>query len=1220
MASDLQTKTVPKFETFVESQLAKVRRRMRALDVGAAALLLPAVALGYLVVTAIFDLAVGGGEEGWILGVRLGMFGLFLLTLGYCGYILVARMMRNINPHYAARQLEQTIPDAKNSVINWLDLKEERLPAAIRSSLGQRAARDLNEADPEQVLDTRPNVMLGTVVGVLFLILLVIFAMSPGQFGSLLARAFAPFRDIALAQRATITLVKPAGGDAVIPHNQGIEISAQIEGRFPRVNQAGAPTLHYRYDQAVDVYRIQPLEEDPNGNWTAKVPADLVQTGFWYRLTAGDAATPEYQVEVRSAPHAVRYEITYKYRPYLLVSEETVVFPNQQTVFPEVLAHRGTEVTLTVRANQTVRDGSVQLVLGNAKDPRAEQVIGAPVPDDPRAFRCTWVLKKSGHFQVFFKSERGESNTDTSSYKMQAIEDGVPIVALDKPGQDVALPANGTLMLEGKARDDFGVTSMNLKMRVLEGGPRELADKPYRPEKAFKFETGGYPSLLEYRDFVALEKLATPEGQPFPLAAGMVLEYWLEATDNSDYPEAAGNVGRSKAFKVKIEPPQEDQKKQQEQRQQAEQKQKEHEQRQDQKQQQENDQKKQEAADKGKTPDEKRAEDMKNQVEKTAKDLKDKLDKQKDQEKQKNQGEAKGEDTQKCESKGNGGGQPQQASAKDHKDQKDQQDPKSDAKQQAGANKQEGPKGDEKNPDTQAAQSKDQGSKDSKLPDLKDEGASQAKNQGADQKPGASAKGGDKDENVNPQNQNANQNQNASDKGAAKDQPKEQSAQSKDQGPKSSEKQQAQAKDNSPDGDKSPEKKDKGGQAKSGDSNKEAPSPQAKSDKKEPMNSAGKKADSKPGSNQQITNEKGSDKGKPPQTASKSPPGSDKDGQQRPAQAKGSEEPKSKAQAKSSPQNDKASDQKQGPPAQAKGQPENKGLKPQPPGTDKQTPGDNTKDSAVAKDNRPGDKKGGEKQAGKAQPPTMKDLERLKEQLAKGDPQALKEAEKLAKELDNIKEPQVRKQAEELLQEAAKKMPKDDAPPMNAKDGPMKDKGMTDQDGPMKQEPMTAQKDGQPKDKGGDGQGDKQKPKDGKEPSNTGKSNGSGPNAAGPQDKLQGTDPNKDFASRGGDLQLEDLKKRMTPEMRKAAGISDEEWSNFLEKAQAYEQMRRKLQNQPKNAEPTEKRGAASQLQNVAPRQVQNLGGNVNPLDAGLAQPPPELRDAQRRFNQYNTP
>ncbi len=129
---------------------------------------------------------------------------------------------------------------------------------------------------------------------------------------------------------------------------------------------------------------------------------------------------------------------------------------------------------------------------------------------------------------------------------------------------------------------------------------------------------------------------------------------------------------------------------------------------------------------------------------------------------------------------------------------------------------------------------------------------------------------------------------------------------------------------------------------------------------------------------------------------------------------------------------------------------------------------------------------------------------------------------------------------------------------------------------------------------------------------------GSGPNGQGPRDNLKPSIADKAF-ERGGDLQLDDLKKRMTPEMRKLIGMSDEEWAQFLKEAQAYEQRRARAQSNSKN-EPTQKFGGPSQLQNTGPRQVGGLPQQANPASIGQAQAPPELRDAQRRFTEQKAP
>src|SRR5207244_1411075 len=87
---------------------------------------------------------------------------------------------RRVNPYYAARQLEQSLPDAKNSIINWLDLRDEKLPPAIRSALGVRAAKDLKQVDPEKAVNSRVPLLLGAVLAGLVLAMLVLFVMESG--------------------------------------------------------------------------------------------------------------------------------------------------------------------------------------------------------------------------------------------------------------------------------------------------------------------------------------------------------------------------------------------------------------------------------------------------------------------------------------------------------------------------------------------------------------------------------------------------------------------------------------------------------------------------------------------------------------------------------------------------------------------------------------------------------------------------------------------------------------------------------------------------------------------------------------------------------------------------------------------------------------------------------------------------------------------------------
>lgn len=1131
MASDLQTRPgVPKYEAFVEQQLGKVRQRIRWLDVGRSALLLLVVTLAYFLLMACFDMAVGGGDSSTLTAVRLAGFGLYLLAVGFLLVQLATRLYRRINPYYAARQLEQALDDPKNSVINWLDLKDEELPGAIRNAVGLRAARTLKQADPEQVVETKGNWLLTGVLVALVLGILVVFALGPNRFGSLVSRVFAPFRDVALANRAEITLLKPADGDVTIPLQQRLEFQARIEGRFPKINHEGAPRLLFRYQKA-DSYVAIPLEEALDGTWGATLSPDQIQNGFWYKVAAGDAETPEYQVKVQALAQATKFEATYKFRPYLKLPELTERYPNAEAVLPHIKGHRGTEVTLVVRANRHLREGRVEIEANGVKT----DLVGELMKDDPQALRVKWTLAHSGVFRVFFKSVEGEPNTDRSvAYPISVLDDQTPRVTLTVPGKNVELPANGTLELAGDASDDVGIKSLALRLKLVEGGDRVFEPKLFREGKSLQFDNGTYPAQLEYKELVFLDKLKASNGQPFPLKAGMVLEYWLEATDNSDFPNPDGNVGKSVPYKVAILEPKKDDPQQKKEREQAQQKQKEFEKQQDAKHAAENQARNEDAK---KAPQQgdaaKNDPEKQKQQEKLEKELKDKADKlnealNKDKEPKKDEktdkGQAKGSDPAKCDCKQGGGDKNgQQAASKDAKvDQGNQPGEKKEGQQQA-ANDQPG-------------QAKDDGAKGSGQP--KQEPNATAKGPGQDKAQAEpKSKDGKKEANT-PENKQA--------KGASKD------GQSKDG---MAEKAPAQAKNEGGKGEEKPA------------AAKGAPD-KGTSEKAGPDKQGGEKSVAK-----------GSEEG-PPKGDAKGAEGMDGGPQQAPAAAKKSD----------------------GPP---KDQGSAKGAAPE-----------QAKDSGVAK----GDRAEKAENAHAQQPKrdfrnaTAKDLENLKDQLkkeleqpGKGD-EALDDLAELAKQ---AKDPNVRKAAEELIRDMAPGQPK--AKGAKGPNGAQEDvaKGTPKDSGGQPQgEPSGEAKTGQPQGTA-QGKGQEDGPM-GEATAKKGQFGGSGKNGAGIADKLKETPANELFSKKGGELQLEDLKKRITPEVLKKAGLTDADWQQFLKDAQAYNEM---LRQQAKAKPGLTQKGTTSKLGSLNPQEVKTDPNAVlDPLQSGRALPPPEFRLPQKRF------
>lgn len=550
-----------KYERFVDRELSRATRRVQFLDFARAGLGLLIVTMAYGLVMMLLDKWLTLPQTVRQIGL-LG-YGAFLIVYGW--FVLLRPFRRRVNPYYAAVQVEQTVPDAKNSLVNWLDLHDdERLGPAVLNEIGQRAAEDLRETDVQQAIRSNALVWLGAATVVLLVAILVAFGLlRPDQFRSLVNRTFSPFDQRAIARQTTISIVAPADGDVTVPINRAVTITVAVNGRIPAKGKDDSIRLQLRRSNDDPNYESFDLEQTPHSpsEWSILVPPHTVSNGFYYRVVGGDDVTPEFRVQTHAPPSIKRFEGEFKYRPYL-------GWEPRKTIDPNIEEFVGTEVTLDAFTNRTVRDG--HLFIDGVKKPVAAELI----PGQPNALRFKFKVERDSKYRIWFTATDDESNNDPLPYTIRALRDQLPEVAFTKPenfarpdAEDLKVLADGTLQLEGYAQDDFGVTKMTLRMKLDD---TVLEPKPYLTEADYKLEGGGYMRKVEYKDFVDLMKLKQAGGLPVKAATGMILECWLEAEDNFDDP--APQVGSTRHFKVRIIdpevrdalPPEDKQKKQEE--------------------------------------------------------------------------------------------------------------------------------------------------------------------------------------------------------------------------------------------------------------------------------------------------------------------------------------------------------------------------------------------------------------------------------------------------------------------------------------------------------------------------------------------------------------------------------------------------------------------------------------------------------------------------------
>ncbi|HZZ81255.1 MAG TPA: hypothetical protein VFE62_22315, partial [Gemmataceae bacterium] len=307
-----------------------------------------------------------------------------------------------------------------------------------------------------------------------------------------------------------------------------------------------APTLRYRWN-AEDDFQPAPLQSDGTGVWTTQLTASQLRAGVTYKISAGDAVTPEYQVRTRPPAHVARLAITYTHRPFRNLKPTTRIFPDESGSQPIIHGPVGSEVELMVHASRPVNSAWVQV--------DGKELPIRMLPTDPQAFACLFTLKKPGQFRIGFTTPDGETYAERESHSILVVDDDAPKVVLTQPGIDVSLPEDGTLQIAGDAVSAVGIKSMMLHLRVVDGPDKALKLSPlaFRDGKSLQFDDGTYPLEVPYQAVVLLNQLKFDKGIHL-LPPGTVLEYWLEATDSADYPQATGNVGRSQPFKVTLLP------------------------------------------------------------------------------------------------------------------------------------------------------------------------------------------------------------------------------------------------------------------------------------------------------------------------------------------------------------------------------------------------------------------------------------------------------------------------------------------------------------------------------------------------------------------------------------------------------------------------------------------------------------------------------------------
>ncbi|MDR3401500.1 MAG: hypothetical protein P4L99_03290 [Chthoniobacter sp.] len=405
-------------------------------------------------------------------------------------------LLRAPGSRQLARLIEHAEPKLREDLLSAVELGDEgagqvfdseQFRALVQSDVAAR----VEKLDMEQLLPTKLLRRYAFIAAGIGVACIVAFALTGFQFGTLMMRALLPMANFARVSKVKVRIVEPSPAEMRVAQGDTLPLIIELSGQS--ANKATLET--FTPSGGREVVPMTPLARD---RFSATI--QVGRENVFYRVRAGDALTKKYQLEAVARPAVVEFQKAYTYPSYAKLEPKTVTEENG-----DLSALEGSQVELHLRTNQKVRDAELRIEQGkkNIVVPLVAQgdMLTAKVPIDA-----------SGIYRVHLVgAESGFENKFSPEYELRAEPDLVPQVELELPKQDLILPSNEIVDVQGSASDDFALAKVSQMVKINDGNWKEttLATDPGAKVKVERrwdlFEQGVKPGDLVTMKLMAVD-------------------------------------------------------------------------------------------------------------------------------------------------------------------------------------------------------------------------------------------------------------------------------------------------------------------------------------------------------------------------------------------------------------------------------------------------------------------------------------------------------------------------------------------------------------------------------------------------------------------------------------------------------------------------------------------------------------------------------------------
>jgi hypothetical protein len=200
-----------------------------------------------------------------------------------------------------------------------------------------------------------------------------------------------------------------------------------------------------------------------------------LQDSLEYYFSAGSETSPRYWIDVFDRPMVNRLQLQIFPPDYSRVPP----FELEENI-GDVSALKGSRIAIRGKTNKALQLAKVVFESGRETS----------LATLDSSFQGTFTLSNDDIYNIRLKDRHETVNAHPIDYHLQVIPDQKPIVKLVRPGRDVDLGEDMQIPLEIKARDDYGVSRLELGFQHLSQGQGEFNLNQFRYQPLTGFQPG----------------------------------------------------------------------------------------------------------------------------------------------------------------------------------------------------------------------------------------------------------------------------------------------------------------------------------------------------------------------------------------------------------------------------------------------------------------------------------------------------------------------------------------------------------------------------------------------------------------------------------------------------------------------------------------------------------------------------------------------------------